>query len=160
MERSESVPPEHPRWDRLCADDLRSLPRLLTLYQQAVQLKLASDGEAGRLAFVAAAEHARFVGESNPCGLFRTIVVKRLWHFVTQEAEDSARKRLLTVTQGRPQRCGTANRSPKESVQSILSAIVERCGLQNSDRHKRECRVQEPIGIGHADEQFFKCVVV
>ena len=45
---------------------------------------------ADRLRFVAAAEHARAIGTTNPCGLFVRLVRGGLWSFVTQDDEDAA----------------------------------------------------------------------
>lgn len=82
------------RWEHICPEDLRRMPRLMMLYREAVTRRLVAESEAGRLAFVAAAEHAQRVATFNPCGLFRTIVRKQLWHYITQSAEDAARMRL------------------------------------------------------------------
>lgn len=77
--------------------DLRSVKRMCELHRQAVQVKLARDGEAGRVEFLAAAIHAVKVGTTNPPGLFIAIVRKKLWAFVTQSDEDHARNALRRV---------------------------------------------------------------
>jgi hypothetical protein len=124
-EESKSAKEPPPRWEQLVAADFRSLDRLLLLFEQAAARKLVADSEAGRLAFVAAAEHARLVGRSNPCGLFRTVVAKRLWHFVTQEAEDSARRRLNARAAALAGKASSSNdcRPIRDVVGSVLSAI-------------------------------------
>jgi hypothetical protein len=84
--------------------DLRDTGRLLSLYAEAVRLDLVSDSESERLKFVAAAEHARVIGTKNPCGLFVRLVRAKLWHFLTQDDEDTASLRLKRHLFGSPRR--------------------------------------------------------
>ena len=44
--------------------------------------------------FVAAAERAVVRGTRNPCGLFRRLVERKLWHHITQGDKDAAHERL------------------------------------------------------------------
>lgn len=75
-------------------EDLASTARTLALHGQAAAAGRITAGEADRLRFVAAAEHARAVGRRNPCGLFARIVTRGWWHLLTQGDEDRARRRL------------------------------------------------------------------
>jgi hypothetical protein len=54
------------------------------------------------LHFFAAAEHARVIGTENPCGLFARLVRSRLWHYLTQDDEDVANRRLKTFLHAVP----------------------------------------------------------
>lgn len=119
-------PSTAPCWERLCPEDLRIPKRLFALYRDAVSKKRVAAGEAGRLAFVGAAVHARMMGRTNPCGMFRTIVEKRLWHFITQEAEDRARTRLRQLDEAsrKPQPTDSANGSIGNTIQGVLAALT------------------------------------
>lgn len=86
-------------------EDLGSISRLARLHQDAVGKGLAKSGEAGMLAFAAAAVHAVRTAKCNPCGLFATIVRKGMWNYVTLADEDYARRKL-TGYFGRTQRKG------------------------------------------------------
>jgi transposase len=83
-------------------EDLRDTGRLLELHRQAVRAGLAGASEHDRLRFVAAANHARVVGKSNPCGLFVRLVKGGLWRFLTQVDEDAASVRLKRYLYGAP----------------------------------------------------------
>jgi hypothetical protein len=74
--------------------DLEDTARMLELHAQAAAAGVVTDSEADQLKVVAAAEHAMSVGKTNPCGLFITLLRKRLWGFITQADEDRARRRL------------------------------------------------------------------
>lgn len=74
--------------------DLQSTPRLVALFEQAVQAKLVVKTETGRLDFVAAAEHALHHGTLNPPGLFMHLVRKGLWGYCTNGDDDAANERL------------------------------------------------------------------
>jgi hypothetical protein len=102
-----------PSLDEVRPEDLRDVGRALELYRQAVDRKLASPSEDGRLKFLAAAEHARAVGTVNPGGLFARLVRRGWWHFATQDDEDVARRRLREHF-GRPARM-PASAAPRRS---------------------------------------------
>jgi hypothetical protein len=120
-------------------EDLRDTPRLLTLYAEAIRLGIVADSECDRLRFVAAAEHARVVGSSNPYGLFVSIVRRGLWRFLTQADEDTARERLrrhdrpppaaaspLVATLGPTTRAGPPPLSDDaRAIQSIKDAFAK-----------------------------------
>jgi hypothetical protein len=96
------TPVPAPRLDDVRPEDLRDVGRTLQLHGQAIARKLADPSEAGRLRFVALAEHARVVGTVNPGGLFARLVRRGLWHFATLDDEDTARRKLREHLHGRP----------------------------------------------------------
>ncbi len=75
-------------------EDLKSTERLLQLFNEACSRGLLQPSEHDRLRFVAAAEHAKAIGSTNPCGLLAYLVRRGRWHYVTQDDEDAANKRL------------------------------------------------------------------
>ena len=83
-----------PTMRRVVPDDLSDTARTLELLEDAKRCKYVGGGEADRLKFVAAAEHARTVGDRNPCGLFSWLVRGGRWQFITQSDEDAASQRL------------------------------------------------------------------
>jgi hypothetical protein len=97
-----SKPLSAPNIDDVRLDDLHDVGRTLELYHQAVDRKLASPSEDGRLKFLAVAEHARAIGTVNPGGLFSRVVRRGWWHFATQDDEDVARRRLRNHLHGKP----------------------------------------------------------
>ena len=76
--------------------DLRDATRLLALHQQAIARGWLTGGEATQLNVVAAAVHARRVGDA-PCRLFVALLRDQRWEVITQENEDQARA-LLRVS--------------------------------------------------------------
>ncbi len=98
----------NPNLRRIASEDLTDTHRLLRLFTQAAAEGLVADGESGRLRFVAAAEHAKRIGKTNPCGLFAAIVRRKLWRFIGLVDEDAARKRLQirTLADTRPRAQG------------------------------------------------------
>lgn len=83
-----------PSLRRIAIQDLRDSSRLLALFEEAVRREFVKKCEADRLKFFAGAERAVRVGERNPCGLFATLVRHKLWHHITLDDEDTARRRL------------------------------------------------------------------
>jgi hypothetical protein len=83
-----------PTITHIIPEDLHNTERLLTLFAQAHTQGLIGTSDADRLTFVATAEHAYAVGTANSPGLFAHLIRHRLWHHVTQEDEDLARRRL------------------------------------------------------------------
>jgi hypothetical protein len=75
-------------------EDLKDTGRTLELHRQAIALGKITASEADRIRFVAAVEHAKEVGKSNPPGLLARIVAKGWWHLLTQRDEDLASKLL------------------------------------------------------------------
>lgn len=106
----------------LTVADLRDDERLQRLFEREVALGNFSAGEASRLSYWSAAEHALTVGTTNPCGLFVETLKsfklrddpppglprkRRLWQFLTLADEDSARARLQRFDgRSRPARQG------------------------------------------------------
>ena len=78
--------------------DLGDVARLLALHQQAIARGWLKGGEAAQLNVVAAAVHARRVGDA-PCRLFVALLRDQRWEVITQEDEDQARA-LLRVLSG------------------------------------------------------------
>ena len=83
-----------PALENVTPNNLRDTSRLLMLFKEATKKSLTAGSENARLLFVAAAEHALVIGTQNPCGLFVHLIRRRLWHFITQDDEDAANKRL------------------------------------------------------------------
>jgi len=79
--------------------DLRDLGRLLDLRHQAAMRGWVTWNEAGRLNVVAAAVHARRVGQ-EPCRLFVALLRDRRWEVITQEDEDTAHRWLREQAYG------------------------------------------------------------
>jgi hypothetical protein len=85
---------DSPTIRHIVPEDLRDTERLLILFEEAQQKGFIGGSESERLTFISTAEHARFIGSTNPCGLFAQLIRRRLWHFVTAEDEDAAHRRL------------------------------------------------------------------
>jgi hypothetical protein len=80
--------------------DLGDVDRLLALHQQARARGWLRGGEAEQLNVVAAAVHARRVGQA-PCRLFVALLRDRRWEVITQDDEDQAH-RLLRAQRDSP----------------------------------------------------------
>jgi hypothetical protein len=83
--------------------DLHDVGRLLALHEQAHTRGWLRGGEAERLNVVAAAVHARRVGQ-EPCRLFVALLRDRRWEVITQDDEDRARTLLREHADGPYQR--------------------------------------------------------
>ena len=83
--------------------DLGDVSRLLALHQQARARGWLRGGEAERLNVVAAAVHARRVGQA-PCRLFVALLRDRRWEVITQADEDQAHRLLREHADGPSQR--------------------------------------------------------
>ena len=81
--------------------DLADIPRVLLLYQQAVQQRLIGASEAERLTFVALAQHVLSCRPKNEGGLFRHLLKQKRYHCVTQADEEMALARLKQHLYGR-----------------------------------------------------------
>ena len=71
-------------------DDLADVDRLRALFTEATSRKWVRGSEAEFLEFVAAAEHAKRVGDRNPTGLFVRVVRDQLSRFIAGCDEDAA----------------------------------------------------------------------
>jgi hypothetical protein len=87
-----SLPP--PVLCNIRLQDLTDTSRFLDLYAQASHAGLIGNSEAERLTFVGLAQHVLTYRPQNAGGLFRQLLVRRRFHFVTQEDEDTAQQRL------------------------------------------------------------------
>jgi hypothetical protein len=83
-----------PTLKHIVPEDLNVTARLLVLFEEAQGKGIIGGSESERLVFVATAERARLTAITNAPGLFAELVRRRLWHFITQDDEDRAQKRL------------------------------------------------------------------
>jgi hypothetical protein len=95
--------------------DLGDVGRLLVLYQQARARGWLRGGEAEQLNVVAAAVHARRVGQA-PCRLFVALLRDRRWEVITQADEDQARRWLREHADGP---CRRGAQAPAATVPAI-----------------------------------------
>jgi hypothetical protein len=95
--------------------DLNDVGRLLALHQQARARGWLQGGEAAQLNVVAAAVHARRVGDA-PCRLFVALLRDQRWEVITQEDEDQARRLLREHRDGPPPRTRTPAAMPEVSL--------------------------------------------
>jgi hypothetical protein len=95
--------------------DLSAVDRLLALHQQARIRGWLRGGEAEQLNVVAAAVHARRVGQA-PCRLFVALLRDRRWEVITQEDEDRARTLLREHADGP---CRRGVQAPAAAVPEI-----------------------------------------
>jgi hypothetical protein len=79
--------------------DLENPNRLAALFVEAERRRLVKRCEADRLAFFAAAGHARRVGNKNVPGLFASLVRRRSYSYIAQEDEDVARQTIAALSQ-------------------------------------------------------------
>jgi hypothetical protein len=115
-----------PTLRHIIPEDLRDTERLLALFEEAQKVKVIGGSESERLTFIATAERARLVGTTNPCGLFAQLVRRRLWHFLTQEDEEAARKRLKEHVYGAsPPRWPQAMRPGDLSDDARFAAVLQ-----------------------------------
>ena len=87
-----------PIWTDMQLHDLRHDVRSEALWQQAIQLGHLKNTPSDRLNFFAAIAHALRVATHNACGLLRTVVEQRLWHFLGHADEYNAIQRLRRST--------------------------------------------------------------
>ncbi|MCG8407782.1 MAG: hypothetical protein MI923_21490 [Phycisphaerales bacterium] len=84
-----------PRIRHFSIEDLTDTDRLLELYADSVRRELVEDSQAGRLKFVAMAEHALHWGKAiDKCRVFAGNVNNGRWLLITQADEDLANRRL------------------------------------------------------------------
>jgi hypothetical protein len=92
--------------------DLSDVSRLLALHQQAMARGWLWGGEAAQLNVVAAAVHARRVGQ-EPCRLIVALLRDQRWEVITQEDEDQARALLRAYRDGPLRRCAAESCAPE-----------------------------------------------
>jgi hypothetical protein len=115
VHRQASVPCTPPTLRHVVPEDLTDLARLEALRQQAIARGGLRRCEADQLNVVAAAVHARRVGE-DPCALFVTLVCNGRWAVITQDDEDRARTLLREHATG--PRCQAATAAAPERTLS------------------------------------------
>ena len=89
-----------PNLNNITLEDLKQPAHLDSLFWHAVQSGMVSQSQASRLNFFAAAERALEVATSNPCGMFAHMVKHKLWHHITNNQEDTARRKLKMLDYG------------------------------------------------------------
>jgi hypothetical protein len=95
------TPLQVPTWTDIQLDDLQHDAQSEALWQDALERGHLKNTPADRLNFFAAIAHATRVARHNACGLLRTVVEKRLWHFLSQADEYNALQRLRRATNER-----------------------------------------------------------
>lgn len=136
-----------PSLSRVTGDDLRQCVRLDALRVEAVSRGLISQSECDRLRVFGAAEHALSVGTRNPCGLFATIVRRKLWAFISQRDEDSARRRLRVLDDATGGKSGRrANQVPPRSKEAAAGKerAVDRLAVRDLIRRSLG---DAPLGV-------------
>jgi hypothetical protein len=117
------TPMPTPRLQHVTLPDLKDTERLLALYTQSLQAGLIGPSEAERLTFVGLAQHVLAYRPENAGGLFRHLLTRRCFHFVTQEEEDAAQQRLkqhLYAGRGSPT-LPTLNPSERFGIQRMAA---------------------------------------
>jgi hypothetical protein len=109
-------------------DDLRNDARSETLWQDARQRGHLKNTPADHLNFFAAIAHALRVARHNACGLLRTVVEQRLWHFLSQADEYNALQRL---------RRATHEHEAKEAQRMHLSPFLTMNADRSGDVHEQ-----------------------
>ena len=94
---------------------ISDVARLLALHQQAIARGWLQGGEAAQLNVVAAAVHARRVGDAL-CRLFVALLRDQRWEVITQEDEDQARVLLRVYRYGPPRRRVSEGCAPEPGV--------------------------------------------
>ena len=83
-------------------DDLMSLSKMEALYLQACKLGLTQASEASALNFLSAAVRAKRVKSGDPVKVFVSILRRKLFHHITQEEEETARRALVRIRAENP----------------------------------------------------------
>jgi hypothetical protein len=101
--------------------DLGDVGRLEALRQQAIARGWLRDSAADQLNMIAAAVHARRVGQ-EPCRLFVALLRDRRWEVITQEDEDTAQRWLRDALYGAAPRTAPEAAAPPVAPAVPLSA--------------------------------------
>lgn len=133
------------------AIDLSDTERLLELHRQAVEARLVSSCEGGRLDFVALAERARRHGE-RPGALFTWLLKNRKTQFITQRTEDVAMARIKTHLYGQDQRRQEGEAAPwaRQEAELIEQLTDDERLFQACMQVARQGRVNDPFRIARA----------
>lgn len=107
--------------------DLTSTARTLALFEDAVGKGMLADTESNRLNWVAAAVRASMVKARDPIRVFMGIVRRKLWHHITHEEEDRARKvlRKLQEKSERESRGISCVQSVKPSAMTSAREVLQ-----------------------------------
>lgn len=89
-----------PKLSNVLEVDLREPRRTLILHAEAMRRGWVNGSEADRLKVLAAGQHALRHGQRNPAGLFVTLLKRGLWHFLSLEDEDKARRGWMLMDHG------------------------------------------------------------
>jgi hypothetical protein len=111
-----------PTWTDIHPEDLRQDARSEALWQDAMERDHLKNTQADRLNFFAAIAHALRVAKHNACGLLRTVVEQRLWHFLSQADEYTAIQRLRHATHERE-----AKEAQRMHPNPFLTMPADRC---------------------------------
>lgn len=95
-----TLPEKPPGLRHITRPDLTAPDRLDVLFRQAVRQGMLPATESSRLQWHAAGAHALSHGKQNPCGLFAALLKRRLWPYITQSDEDTARAKLKLLDFG------------------------------------------------------------
>lgn len=83
-----------PSLQNVRSEDLENAGRLLSLFQQAQMQGIVGSSEHERLQFVGAAIRALRKASNNTGGFFLRMIRDKLWHHLTADEEDGARRML------------------------------------------------------------------
>jgi hypothetical protein len=119
----QSHPLPEPTWTAIQPDDLRNGTRSEALRQDAVERGHLKNTPADHLNFFTAIAHALRVAKHNACGLLRTVVEQRLWHFLSQADEYNALQRLRRATNERE-----AKEAQRMHLSPFLTMPADRSG--------------------------------
>jgi len=123
--------------------DLSNVARLLALHQQAIARGWLQGGEAAQLNVVAAAVHARRVGDA-PCRLFVALLRDQRWEVITQEDEDEARRLPRLYRDGPPRR-----RRPEAGAPEPEAALsADACFVLRAEQVLRQAGWQGELFLG------------
>lgn len=128
-----------PNLANVVASDLSNDARLLELYRQALKNDRVKPSEHSRLQFFAAAEHAKNLGQRNPCGLFSAIVRRGLWQVISQHDEERARQRLRNFQEKQGSGRGETRRENpseegSEKFRSLFGEILKKVSMPGAER--------------------------
>ncbi len=135
-----------PTLSHLTQADLTDTQRQLELYSQAVEQKVIGESPADRLRFCAILEHARAYGRSNPPGLAAHLIRRGLWHFVTQDDEDTANERLKRHLFGNPRYRGEVTK-PTRAVESPAELSDDAKLVRAAQKVALNKRIRDPFLI-------------
>lgn len=119
----------------VCKSGLSDGEHVMRLYREAVSRGVLRDGEAARLRFFGAAERAKRRASRNETGFLWTVVRRGLWHFITQDEEDAARRTLRDLDAERTQAASMASGSVfgewkgSQQVASLVADVAAKRGL-------------------------------